>query len=256
MTNLFRKLKSKLPFSQEPNKLEIHDDDKFLVSYPKSGNTWIRFIIGNLLKEEGESIDFHSAINYVPEIGTHDDVINEMLPPRIMKSHSLYQEAFNNVIYIVRDPRDVYVSYFHYLKKRLPENMTFSQFLRKSDIYPSRWHIHVESWLGKPNVSSVIKYEDLLIDPFHEVQKMSHLLFGDKIEDEKIKAAIDASSFGNMKKLEVEKGRPFVNKEAESKATTFVREGKQGDWRNYFSEEDEAFLLAEVGDLMKYFGYI
>src|SRR5438552_14985380 len=29
-------------------RVEVHPNDVFLVSYPRSGNTWIRFLIGNL----------------------------------------------------------------------------------------------------------------------------------------------------------------------------------------------------------------
>ena len=179
-----------------------------------------------------------------------------MSSPRIIKSHSLYQEAFKNVIYIVRDPRDVYVSYFHYLKKQLPEEMTFSQFLRKTDIYPSRWHTHVESWLGQSNVSLVIKYEDLLHDTYQETKKITDLLFENYLESSKIEAAITASSFKQMKKIEQEKGRPFLNEDSKSKATTFVRKGAQGDWTNYFSQDDEQFLLDEAGEIMEHLGYI
>ena len=110
--------------------LKIFFDDIFLVSYPKSGNTWVRFLLANLLKEGDELIDFKSAIKYVPEIGIHNDELVNLKRPRIIKSHELYNAKYPKVVYIVRDPRDVYVSYFHYLKKKLPIGLTFSAFLR------------------------------------------------------------------------------------------------------------------------------
>jgi hypothetical protein len=240
------------------NKQKIFYDknDIFLVSYPKSGNTWISFIIANLLKQkEDEIIDFHSVIQYVPELGKHDDILNSMSSRRVIKSHKLYSKNFHNVIYIVRDPRDVYVSYFHYLRKSLPADMDFSTFLRKRDIYPSRWNNHVESWLDRPNLVLLIKYEDMLVDPFKETCKIAQILGIDLSEKDRINKAIESSSFEKMQKIEKSKGRPFLTQEAETKSSTFMRKGISGDWSNTLSSDDETFLLSEVGSLLARLGY-
>lgn len=243
-----------------PNKIKhnliIYPDDTFLVSYPKSGNTWVRFILANLMKADDEVIDFHSAIRYVPEIGTHNDILINTPRPRIIKSHSMYDKTYPKVIYLVRDPRDTYVSYYYYLKKSLPVDISFSEFLRKPDMHPSRWHSHVESWLDKPNISLVIKYEDLLLNTHQEVCKIANLLFKKQLSEEKIKLAIQASSFEGMKKIEQEKGRPFKTEDAAAKATTFVRKGGKGDWANYFSREDEEFLKAEAEHILRCLNYV
>ena len=116
----------------------------FLVSYPRSGNTWVRFLIANLLKPAGVEIDFHNVQEYVPEINRNNDIIESILSPRVIKSHALYDPAFPKVIYLVRDGRDVYVSYYYYRLKQLEEGYTFSDFLRQKDHYPSLWNDHVE----------------------------------------------------------------------------------------------------------------
>lgn len=234
----------------------IYPDDSFIVSYPKSGNTWVRFLIANLIKTSSDDIDFHSAVKYVPEIGVHHKEISRLSRPRTFKSHALYTNTYPKVIYIVRDVRDVYVSYYHYLKKSLPENTSFSDFIRKEDLYPSRWSNHVDSWINKPNVYLVIKYEDLLKNTFQELRKIVNVMFKYKIHDRDLISAIEESTFKKMQTIEKQKGRPFQSKEKELRSSNFVRKGIKGDWINYLSKNDEKFILLKEGETMKYLGYI
>ena len=262
MKNLSRKISKIFQPQQskrgEAQKNRICDDDVFLVSYPKSGNTWIRFIIANLVKSNpDEEIDFYSVARYIPELGVHDHFLAELPKPRIIKSHQLFNEYFKSVVYIIRDPRDVYVSYYHYLKRRLPSNQNFSDFLREKTLFPSRWHSHVQSWVDTPNVKHLLRYEDLLVDPESEIIRLLNSLDGKmSFTIAEIKEAIKKSSFSNMKEIEQKKGRYFLNGDARKIATPFVRKGTHGDWKNYFSKSDEEFLLKEAGDLMYRFKYI
>ncbi|WKN33494.1 sulfotransferase domain-containing protein [Porifericola rhodea] len=240
--------------TSSPDHPEIYDDDIFLVSYPKSGNTWVRFLIANLLKKEGEQINFHTAINYVPEINVHNEVLEKLPRPRIIKSHQTFNPAFKKVIYLIRDPKDVYVSFFHYQKKKNPKNTTFSEFLRKVNSSPNSWHKHVASWKDKSNVIALFRYEDLLSNTFTEVERLVKAL-GIKASEEQLAKAIQESSFTSMKKIEKESGRPFKNESDKANATTFVRSGKKGDWVNYFTEEDINYLSQSVKDLATHFHY-
>lgn len=244
---------------REPSWLpkQIYPDDLFLVSYPKSGNTWLRFILANLLKRSSaEVIDFHSVINHVPEVGKHVAAIEQLERPRVLKSHAPYVPEYPRVVYIVRDARDVYVSYFHYLKSSLPPQMTFADFLRKPDVWPCRWHEHVTSWIDKPNVL-VVRYEDTLEAPKSQLlQVLDHWSIR-TFSDSRIEQAITASSFDRMKMLEAERGRPYLSdEEREKRSTTFMRQGKSGGWRDIFSKDDEAFLRAEAGVILEQLNYV
>jgi hypothetical protein len=235
--------------------IHLYQDDIFLVSFPKSGNTWLSFIIANLLKKDNENINFHNVINYIPELGIHNQKILNLNRPRIIKSHDTYNSQFSVVIYLVRDPRDVYVSYYHYKRKLLPESQSFSEFLRKNDLYPCRWHTHVESWMDKSNVALFLKYEDILADTFGKVCKVAEVILGNVPSDERIWEAIENSSFNKMKAIEKEYGRPFKSRAQEIKSSTFVRKGTIGDWNNHFTEEDKEYLGTEVGSLLEILGY-
>lgn len=142
------------------------------------------------------------------------------------------------------------------LKKKLSNNLSFSDFIRKKDIYPSRWHNHVQSWLDKPNIVLLVKYEDLLNNTYNEVLKIVQIINREEISEEIIRDAIDKSSFKNMQQLEIERGRPFLNKKAANQSSVFVRKGEKGDWKNYFSQEDEDYLMSECGLILKKLSYV
>src|SRR5437588_5980082 len=96
-------------------RLTVFPDDVFIVSYPKSGNTWARFLIGNLFHDD-EPVTFANVEERVPSIYVHPDRALRRLP-RILKSHECFDPRYRRVIYIVRDPRDVAVSYYHHCIK-------------------------------------------------------------------------------------------------------------------------------------------
>ena len=89
----------------------VYPDDVFLVSYPKSGNTWMRFLVGNLVFPN-DPITFANVERRVPSIyGMSGRKLRLVPRPRYIKSHEPFHSKYQNVIYVVRDPRDVAVSY-------------------------------------------------------------------------------------------------------------------------------------------------
>src|SRR5579862_3428641 len=101
------------------NRFTVYPDDTFLVSYPKSGNTWVRFLLANLIYPN-EEIGFSNINRVLPSPDVLSRRFLKKLPrPRILKSHQPYDLRFRRVVYLVRDPRDVVISEYHFnLKKR------------------------------------------------------------------------------------------------------------------------------------------
>src|SRR2546423_3783309 len=98
--------------------LDVFSDDVFLVSYPKSGNTWTRFLIANLLYPECNP-DFTNINELIPDPEALSKRRLAQLPrPRIIKTHQYYHPNYKNIICIVRDPRDVAVSEYYFHRKR------------------------------------------------------------------------------------------------------------------------------------------
>src|ERR671925_279845 len=92
--------------------LTVFPDDVFLVSYPRSGNTWTRFLIANLIYPS-EPVNFANIESRVPEIYLwRDRDLRKLSRPRILKSHEYFDPRYKKTIYIARDPRDVAVSVY------------------------------------------------------------------------------------------------------------------------------------------------
>ena len=84
--------------------LTVFPDDIFLVSYPRSGNTWTRFLLGNLI-DQNDLVTFSNIESRIPEIYfNRDRFLRQLLRPRMLKSHECFQPHYPRVIYIVRDP--------------------------------------------------------------------------------------------------------------------------------------------------------
>ena len=81
-----------------------YDDDICLVAYPKSGNTWLRFLVGNLVHPQNP-VSFANLEARVPSIYQNPDHLLRQVPrPRILKSHEAFFSRHRKVIYVVRDP--------------------------------------------------------------------------------------------------------------------------------------------------------
>ena len=93
----------------------IKDEDIFVTSYPKSGNTWVRLIIANMLFKE--NVSYNDIDDYLPEFYSCNEssFLNKI--NRIFKSHDYFDHRFKKVIYIVRDPREVLVSLYYFQMK-------------------------------------------------------------------------------------------------------------------------------------------
>lgn len=231
----------------------IHPDDVFVVSYPKSGNTWVRFLIANLIKRGDEEVDFHSLSRYVPEVGRHNRIIHSMKPPRVMKSHAPYVSRYPRVIYVVRDGRDVYVSYYFHRLRELPAGTTFKDFLINYSHFPCLWGEHVLSWLHRgPQTSEmlVVKYENLLSDCCRELKRIADFI-GLEVESKQLQDAVEAASFENMRHLELARGRPYQSEGPE----IFTRKGKSGEWREFFGPEEKALFKEREGEALLILGY-
>ncbi|CAM9208885.1 unnamed protein product, partial [Choristocarpus tenellus] len=161
------------------------ESDIFVVSYPKSGNNWLRFLLAHvwLYSQPGEAnwhkeFDFNSIEDTIPDIEygpnryqypfhesfrafkSHQPFAPNAVPGKCAATVGVMDDfqcacpncptKWKRILHLIRDGRDVMCSYYHFRKglgMLEPYNMSFEDFL-EADIYPGyNWANHVESYL-------------------------------------------------------------------------------------------------------------
>src|SRR5947209_12559172 len=137
-------------------------DDIFIVSFFKSGNTWVRFLRSNLLNPRASN-SLEKIERMSPDIYQfrYDDFC-KLQRPRLIKSHEGFDPRYRRVIYVVRDPRDVAISLYHFLRKRrtIDDSLPVASYAGHGFIQGLgsgiTWREHVGSWLANPKSFGVI----------------------------------------------------------------------------------------------------
>jgi len=244
--------------------ITVFPDDVFLTSYPRSGNTWTRFLVGNLVHTE-EEVTFLNVERLVPDMYKHGDYYLRNLPrPRILKSHEVFDPRYKRIIYIVRDPRDVAVSNYHWemKQKSVREDCPVEEFVPAwiEGRYWGRlgnWGDHVTSWLSTRRDSKgfvILRYEDLIADPARELAKVAGLL-GIEPTNERLRRAAELSSADRMRQLESAQGGKWVQTRYTRQDKPFVRKASSGGWRAVLPAQSVERIEAAWGPVMTTLGY-
>ena len=222
----------------------VYQDDIYLVSYPRSGNTWARFLLANLIRPADVQVTFQSVAHILPDIHTDREQIERLSRPRFIKSHAPLEPRYPRSIYLVRDGRDVYVSYYHYQREKLPAGTTLADYV-PMDHWPCSWGQHVLSWLDAdlPEDRFLwVRYEQLYQQPERELHRMAAFA-GLDVTEAQVQEAIRNSTFDSMRQIEETSGHP----RADHFSGRFVRSGQAGGWQAHFGpREREAFKALEA----------
>lgn len=272
----------------------------WLVSYPKSGNTWMRAIISNYLANSDEPVDINNfqtdgicsnrhyfdELLSLPSSDMSEDEI-KVYQPEVFKElsknakknlyikvHDAYtfnkenkaifpKDITKGVLYIIRNPLDVVVSYSHHnsseiektIKNLNNENFTIAKSKKSlSSQLPQQmlsWSGHINSWINSDLPIHIMRYEDMLNKPYETFSKALEFL-GFEIDKNRLEKTIRFSSFEELKKQEEEKS--FNEKPLNAKS--FFRNGKVKGYENILTLDMIEEIKNNNYTLMKKFNYL
>lgn len=242
--------------------MAVYPDDTFIVSYPRSGNTWTRFLIANLLHPE-EPVTFANIERVIPDATALSSRAMKRVPrPRIVKTHEYFDPRYQKVIYLVRDPRDVAASLYQFRRKSglVPDGYPIERYVSERFINGDldvSWSEHVGSWLGarrKHPGFLLVRYEDLQRDVAVELGRIGRFL-GVEATAGNIATAVERSGAERMRKLEKAEHEKWVTTRNSRTDIPFVGTAKSGGWNDTMPEAAAALIESEWGELMTSLGY-
>lgn len=269
----------------------------WLASYPKSGNTWLRAFLVNYVFNEPEPVpvnDLHRLGVSDAMTSGFRKVLGQPFDPsdpsqtvrlrapffealvrngadvNLIKTHNQNRDAMGvklipehltkSAIYVIRDPRDMVISYASHLGLTLDRSIEGINNINNATAgdeknvhqFLGRWSDHVTSWTRTKKFPVLtVRYEDMLARPEKAFGSVVRRL-GLPIEKERLLRAIEFSSFDKLKKQEEETG--FV--ENSNNQERFFRTGGSGHFREELNLEQISQIEADHVKIMRRHGYL
>ena len=226
-----------------------------------SGTFWLTQTVhlilhsGNVQKTETDPLHpKHPHIEhakYWPMIEAHPS-------PRLLKSHLAFHmfppyDPDMKMIYILRNPKDQLVSYFHSFKTELLGGYpgSWDEFFKmavEGYLIFGDWFSHTLGWWSQSRVSKnllLVTYEEMKSNFAATIQKISKFLDKD-LSAKALKVIEDNTSFSAMK------GQSSGFDDVKEAGPKFFRKGEVGDWKNYFTvaqnEQFDEILIQRLPD--------
>lgn len=271
----------------------------WIASYPKSGNTWMRLLLRSLLTD-GQPVDLARRIGFAPVVAQRSDLDlfldvegSELTPgevrelrhdlactmaadsdePLFRKVHDCWGRtpsgrplfppaATQASLYLVRDPRDVAISWAHHTGEPLDAAIAFLANDAAEVAAPGGWRIqfpqrltswsgHVESWLAADPAPLVLSYERMSQDPAGALTAAA-THFGLPAPPDLVARAVEANRFSRLRAAETEAG--FDGGQVKGRA--FFRRGVAGGWRDTLTADQARRIARDHGPMMARLGYV
>ncbi|MDX1683705.1 MAG: sulfotransferase domain-containing protein [Saprospiraceae bacterium] len=237
-------------YVQERN---LTKQDVLFASFPKCGNTFCRFVIAhqiNLKYDLSLEIDFGSIKRLAPALGSPS--AGEHWPfefPRFLKTHKVFINPFKKAgasVYIMRDPRDVMISYYHWMQahKKVRYTGSLREFIMEPLYGIEAYMKHIASW--EHHWHTLFKYEELMTNGVQLFDNLFKELEIENIDPELIKSSVNLSLPEKIKKVEEQRGNE-VRDELLDEEFRHVRSGKLNQWKDVMTD-NELVVIEELSD--------
>ncbi|XP_069595087.1 sulfotransferase 2B1-like isoform X2 [Ranitomeya imitator] len=232
---------------------EFRAGDVVIVTYPKSGTTWMQEIL-TLIYSQGDPEIATSVPNWMRAPWLEHTYFKETLKdgegPRVITTHlpsntlaPALQKSKAKVIYILRNPKDVAVSfyYFHKMAKFLPDSGSFPEFLElflEGKVYYGSWFDHVKGWYSEKKNLDIfyITYEDMKKDLRRSIKKLCGFL-GCPMYSEEVDKVEQHCDFAVMSQNVMVNYTLIPREILDHEQSKFMRKGVVGDWKNHLTDE-------------------
>ena len=197
----------------EENTRLLKDTDFILASYPRSGNTWMRLLLSDIILQS-QGFKTQLGGNFIPDIYKEKldiwsrDPRVKKVPLRIVKSHQFYDKRYINTIYLFRKPADALCSFYYY-SLGYPEQREGLQKQGIDDfckVKVEQWRTHVESYIEAKNKKSdkvlFISYESLKENPEILLRKTTRDFLGLNITSRMCKIAVENQNFEGLQRIQ------------------------------------------------------
>jgi len=218
----------------------LHTSDAILVSYPKSGSTWLRFLLAHALT--AQEVDFDSVRDVIPPVGRHRHA-PEILPGsgRFVRSHEpllpYLGQPGQPVVALIRDGREVALSYLAHEQRNRRWSGDVVEFLDRwlegrFDSY-GPWYEHVAAALDFRERNSentlVVRYEDLRSETVDTLMRILEFLGIEDAEErrEALQQVVAANTKDRMRSKE--DSSAFLGT-MKTDGSPFVRRDQRPDW--------------------------
>jgi hypothetical protein len=224
-------------------------EDVFIASFPRSGNTLLRFLLSDIATNVDP--DFELVDRVIPNVGSHRAAPAFMGSGRLIKTHEPHRRQYRRGVYLVRDVRDVLVSWYRVMQYNPDDLGSFDKSVRsfvtrKATPYGS-WAGHVRSWLdgrrkGLPIL--VYRFEDLRANPAGALHEITHFI-GLPASQGQIDRAIARNTPERMRELE-EASTDYLTR-THGHRSRGVRSGAVGGWRDLLGANHLSLLEPALG---------
>jgi hypothetical protein len=192
----------------QDNKSLFNSQDVFLASYPRSGNTWMRLLLSDLILQT-QGFSTNTGGNIIPDVykvnieqWNQDDRISQ-LNFRIIKTHEYYEECYQKIIYLFRNPADSLCSFYYYkldrVQKFIDQGIGLDQYCQNS---VDQWCRHIKIYLQAQEKTSsdffFLSYETLKKRPILALQLVANFI-GLKASRKMCKQAVKNQKFKKLK---------------------------------------------------------